>query len=234
MKLENLCVKYGENVIFEGFNFDIKDGEILCVLGRSGCGKTTLLRAISGQVKYDGKIYDLPNKISYIFQQSRLIDNINIQQNLQFVISEKDKEKSLEKINIALDRMKLGGYNNRFPYSLSGGEKSRVSLARAYCYGGDFMLMDEPFKALDIGLKYEIIQDFITAWQTSPIGVVMVTHDIDEALMIGDKIVVLGGTKPTKIVYECNIDIPRNGRKVGDKELASVRQKIFDALCEQQ
>ncbi len=232
MKLENLCINYGENIIFKDFNLALGDGEIVCVLGRSGCGKTTLLRSIAGQVKYEGNITDLPSKISYIFQQSRLVDNINVQQNLELVIDEKDKQKRKEIADIALKRMKLEGYNRRFPYSLSGGEKSRVSLARAYCYGGDFMLMDEPFKALDIGLKYEIIDDFIEAWQDKPITVIMVTHDIDEALMIADKIVVLGSEKTTRIAYECHIDIKRYDRKVGDKELAGVRQKIFDALCE--
>lgn len=232
MNLENICISYGETKIFDNLNLNINQGEILCVLGRSGSGKTTLLRAISGQVVYDGTISDIPNRIGYVFQQSRLIDNVNIERNLEFVIDEKDKQKRKEIVNIALSRMKLDGYNNRFPYSLSGGEKSRVSLARAYCYGGDFLLMDEPFKALDIGLKYDIIQDFITVWQSNKIGVVMVTHDIDEALMIADKIIVLGSEKPTQIVYECCLDIPRNERRVGDKELAGVRQKIFDKLCE--
>lgn len=136
------------------------------------------------------------------------------------------------KIKSALSRMKLQGYEKRYPHGLSGGEQSRVSLARAYCYGADLMLMDEPFKALDVGLKYEIIADFVKAKQEQTATVIFVTHDVDEALLVGDRIVVLGAQSGggAKVVYDQSIAIGRDDRRVGDSTLSDIRQSLFDAL----
>ncbi|MGN0789517.1 MAG: ABC transporter ATP-binding protein [Christensenellales bacterium] len=234
MKIKDLKVSYGDKVVFDGFDLDIEDNRITCIMGKSGCGKTTLLRAICSQIEYGGSIAPRPNRLSYVFQQPTLIDNIDVYHNLALVLG-KDEDRDA-KIKSALNRMKLSGYEKRYPHGLSGGEKSRVSLARAYCYGADVMLMDEPFKALDVGLKYEIIDDFVKAKQVQNTTVVFVTHDVDEALLVGDRIVVLGVATTedgAKVVYDQSIDIDRDDRRVGDRRLSAIRQSLFDALLTQ-
>ncbi|MGN0765550.1 MAG: ABC transporter ATP-binding protein [Christensenellales bacterium] len=234
MKIKDLRISYGDKVVFDGFDLDIEDNQITCIMGKSGCGKTTLLRAICAQVEYDGSIEPRPKRLSYVFQQPTLIDNIDVYHNLALVLGKApDKD---AKIKSALSRMKLQGYEKRYPYGLSGGEQSRVSLARAYCYGADVMLMDEPFKALDVGLKYEIIADFVKAKQEQNATVIFVTHDVDEALLVGDRIVVLGVSTTdggAKVVYDQSIDIDRDSRRVGDSMLSDIRQSLFDALLTQ-
>ncbi|MGN0771864.1 MAG: ABC transporter ATP-binding protein [Christensenellales bacterium] len=233
MIIKDLRISYTDNVVFDGLNIELIDGEITCIMGRSGCGKTTLLQAICGRVNYDGSIQPRPDKLSYVFQQPTLIDNVDVYHNLSLVMG-KDKDADA-KIRTALERMKLSGYEKRFPSGLSGGEKSRVSLARAYCYGANLMLMDEPFRALDVGLKYEIIDDFVKAKEVENTTVVFVTHDVDEALLVADRIIVLGATSHncTDVVLDCHIDLSRNLRKVGDIQLSAIRQNIFDALLAQ-
>ena len=235
MKIKDLKISYGDKVVFDGFDLDIEENKITCIMGKSGCGKTTLLRAICSQVEYGGSIEARPERLSYVFQQPTLIDNIDVYHNLALVI-DKDKDKDA-KITSALSRMKLQGYEKRYPYGLSGGEKSRVSLARAYCYGADVMLMDEPFKALDVGLKYEIIDDFVKAKQAQNTTVVFVTHDVDEALLVGDRIVVLGAKSQSgdgaKVVFDCSIATDRASRRVVDTRLSEIRQSLFDALLTQ-
>lgn len=234
MRIKDLKISYGDKVVFDGFDLDIEDNKITCIMGKSGCGKTTLLRAICSQVEYGGSIEPRPDRLSYVFQQPTLIDNIDVYHNLALVLG-KDEGKDA-KIKSALSRMKLQGYEKRYPHGLSGGEQSRVSLARAYCYGADVMLMDEPFKALDVGLKYEIIADFVKAKQEQTATVIFVTHDVDEALLVGDRIVVLGASQSgdgAKVVYDQSIAIDRDDRRVGDSTLSDIRQSLFDALLTQ-
>ncbi len=195
MKIENLNVSYADNKVFENFNLDINSGEITCVLGPSGAGKTTLLNAISGLISSDIKKV----KTSYVFQEPSLINAISVYKNLALVCDcEKEILSLLEKVSL-LDK------KNEKPCNLSGGEKQRVNLARAVLFNGDIWLFDEPFSSLDIKLKLSLYRLFLSLWERDKKPCIFVTHDIEEALLIAGRIIVLDDGK---ITLDMKVDKP--------------------------
>lgn len=187
MKIQNLNVSYSDKKVFENFNLDIKDGEITCVLGPSGAGKTTLLNAIANLIPSGIEKV----KTAYVFQEPRLVNAVTVYQNLKLVT---DDENS---ILTALKKVGLEDKKGAYPSRLSGGEKQRINLARALVSGGDVWLLDEPFSSLDVKLKLELYDLFISLWETEKKPCVFVTHDIEEALMLAGRIVVIKGGKIT-------------------------------------
>ena len=189
-----LCVSksYGEKKVFEDFRFEIGDGEIVAVLGKSGVGKTTLLNILAGLTSYDGSIDPLPEKVGYIFQEPRLLPNLTIAENLRF-IGGRDED-----IDEILKKVELFELKNKRPKYLSGGEKQRVSIARAFLSNAKLLLLDEPFSSLDVALKIRLIATFTKLWQEKKPTVVFVTHDLDEALAISDRVIVLDDGKIVK------------------------------------
>lgn len=214
MKIENLTVSYPDKRVFENFNVDINGGEITCVLGPSGVGKTTLLNAISGVIESDIEKVSA----SYVFQEPNLVNAITVYDNLKLVCDDGDK------IINALDTVGLLDKKTCYPETLSGGEKQRVNLARAILYGGDIWLLDEPFSSLDIKLKLELYNLFVSLWEKDKKPCVFVTHDIDEALIFAGRIVVLDGSK---ITLDIKIE-KAYPRKL--EELAKERNILFSAL----
>ncbi|MDE5618425.1 MAG: ATP-binding cassette domain-containing protein, partial [Clostridia bacterium] len=159
-EIRNLSVEYGERKIFDKFNLSVESGKVLCIMGKSGCGKTTLLNCIASLIAYGGEITQA-GKISYVFQECRLLPNKSVLRNVTYVLG-KDKS-ALESIAAdALKRMDIYDIKDKYPANISGGEASRVALARAFAVGADTLLMDEPFRALDIGTKRGIISNFIS------------------------------------------------------------------------
>jgi len=195
MKLSNVTKAYGERRVFSALSLDIEQGKITCVMGPSGCGKSTLLRIIGGLTEHGGTVeYDGENKrVSVVFQNARLFPNLTVARNLDLVlkITEKDKEKRGRCVNEFLSKVGLTDAANLYPSALSGGMKQRVSLARAFIYPAPLLLMDEPFKELDISLKKQMTEFFKSLYESDKRTTVLVTHDIDEAVTLGHKIVVL-------------------------------------------
>lgn len=189
MKLIDVSKSYGRQTVFDRFSLEIEEGKILCVLGPSGTGKTTLLNMLAGLVDYEGKIEGVPERISYIFQEPRLLPALTLRQNLSFVGG------SPERIDRLLAGVELADMADKRPGKLSGGEKQRVSLARAFCVPFDLLLMDEPFSLLDTALKIRLTDLFARLWWEE-IGngrrtAVFVTHDLEEALSLADRVIVL-------------------------------------------
>ena len=195
MKL-NISKSYGEQVVFDNFSLDIEEGEILCILGESGGGKTTILKALAGLIDYDGKAENVPENIGYIFQEPRLLPNLTVEQNLAYAGG------MVESIEEILQKIELFDMRHKRPKELSGGEKQRVSIARAFLSNAPLLLLDEPFSSLDTALKIRLSHVFAKLWQEKRPTVVYVTHDIEEACMLGQRIVVL---KDGKIA--CDIDV---------------------------
>ena len=231
--VKGLGVKFGERKVFEGFDITFDEHRINVVLGASGVGKTTLLNAIAGLVPFEGTISGAEGGISYIFQKDRLIPQISVYKNLDLVLRavERDKKNRRADIEEMLERAEILSEMEKRPTELSGGQALRVAMARAFLYPSEILLMDEPFRALDLGLKLRLMRVLGKLLSESPRTVVYITHDIDECLLAADRWVVLGG-EPVSVVEEGRIDIPRGGRDLACPELASLRATLTRLLSE--
>ncbi len=176
---------YGEKVVFDHLQLTLKAREITCILGASGVGKTTLLNMLSGLTAFDGVIENKPEKVGYIFQEHRLLPNLTVEQNLLYAGA------NAEEIDGVLEKLGLLEYKNKRPSMLSGGEKQRVSVGRAFLSGADTLLLDEPFSSLDLALKTKMHKLFAELWEDKKPTAVFVTHDIEEAWAIGHRIILL-------------------------------------------
>jgi iron(III) transport system ATP-binding protein len=206
--IENLRKKYGMMEALKGLTLELSLNEILAVVGPSGCGKTTLLRVIAGlespdegRVLTDGVEVSTPSKLvapskrglSMIFQDLAIWPHMTVGEHIEFVLK-KDKlsrdviKSRIEKI---LRDVNLNGYINRYPHELSGGEKQRLAIARALVPEPKYLLMDEPFSNLDSILKEEL-QDFVIKLKLNhQMGIIYVTHNVDEAFMLADRIAIM-------------------------------------------
>lgn len=208
LSLQNICKSFNGKEIFKDFNIQFAEGIITCILGPSGCGKTTLLNLIGGILQPDsGQCSGFTDrKFSYIFQEPRLLPWKTVRGNIEFVLPEglaptERKEKADELIR----RVNLCEFANYYPGQLSGGMKQRVSIARAFASSSDIILMDEPLNGLDFSLKQNMLKWFSQIWQADRRTVIFVTHDIDEALAIGNEVYVFSQA-PIKVVSHHVID----------------------------
>ena len=236
-------LKFEDEIIYDNLSFTARKGEFLCILGPSGCGKSTslrlmgnLLRAESGVVSVEG----LPpeqawKKLAYVFQSPRLVpwrtafDNVLLGMELRFERYSKEIMKETAK-----NLLKLVGLEHdmeKFPGMLSGGERQRVAIARALSVDPDVILMDEPFSALDINTRWRMRSEIIRIWQETQKTVIFVTHDIDEALVLADRVLLLSN-KPTRVLEVIELNQPRprevdqlpDLREEKDKLIASFRK----------
>ena len=203
MKLINIVKSYGDKKVLDGITLDIEEGKVTAVLGESGSGKSTLLNIIAGKIKdYKGEIIfqaEYENGMSYIFQEDTLIPWKTVYENLEFVLKKKISPDKLKlRIKKYLEMVGLNEIENEYPNTLSGGMKRRVGIARAFSFPSNYLFMDEPFEFLDIKIKNEIMEYFIKLQNIENKTVIFITHDIESAVSLGEKIVVFSN-KPTKI-----------------------------------
>ncbi|MBN1052785.1 ABC transporter ATP-binding protein [Clostridium botulinum] len=201
IEIKNLSKAYNNEIVFEKFNLTLENSKVNCIVGKSGCGKSTLLNMLAGILKFDdGEISGITkNEVSYIFQEDRLIEWLTVEENLIFALKKYyDKLELKEKIKSILSSLGLEDVKNKYPEELSGGMKQRVNIARAFGKPSKIILMDEPFKSLDYTLKYKIIDEFKNIMLNENRTVVLVTHDVDEAIYFNGNIIVLG-ERPVKI-----------------------------------
>ncbi len=188
MRLQ-ISKSYGETQVFDNFALEIADGEVLCVLGASGVGKTTLLNILAGLTDCVGEKEGIPDSVGYIFQEPRLLPNLTVKQNLFYTGA------NAERIEEILQAVDLLAKADKKPASLSGGEKQRVAIARAFLSDAELLLLDEPFSSLDIALKIRLWQVFARLWkqekERKKRTAVLVTHDIEEAWALGQRIILL-------------------------------------------
>lgn len=216
MKIENLTFSYGENQIFNNFNLDIENNKTTAILGKSGVGKTTLLKIISGLIETEHK-HNEP--VAFAFQEDRLIPHLTVKQNLTLVTSSEQEITNYLKECDLLDKI------NAYPSKLSGGEKQRLNLIRAFLSNRKVILLDEPFSSLDLHLKLKLISQTITMQEKTNSTLVFVTHDIEEALLLSHRVVVIDNGK---IKLDLMLDNSPKNRSYGS--LNSERQKIIEAL----
>ncbi len=223
MIIENLNVAFKDNVVYKDFSINFDNNKVTCILGPSGCGKTTLLNVLTNNVKYSGNVSEI-GKCAYVFQNSRLIESISVKKNLEFVI-DKSKYYLIDKV---LEELQILDCKDKLPTQLSGGQASRVAIARAIIYDPQIILMDEPFKDLDIVLSKTLIDLFRNLIKQNNLGAVYVTHNVDEALSIADRIIVLK-SNPAKVALD--IEINSSHTNLASKELNEAREKIYSALA---
>lgn len=200
IEISNLTKRYGKDTVYENFNLTLEEGKITCLLGESGCGKTTLLNCVANLTEYSGNIPKLD--CTYVFQTPRLVPCLTVKQNLELVCKDSEKTENI------LKRVGLADKADKYPATLSGGEAQRVSLARAFVFGGDILLLDEPFSSLDLKLKFSVCDLFLSLQREKNVTALFVTHDIEEALRVADRIIILkkGGSYKDLTVEKGNED----------------------------
>ncbi|MBI5997129.1 ABC transporter ATP-binding protein [Clostridium perfringens] len=226
IKLINIEKNFGNKKIYDKFSLTFEEGKINCILGKSGCGKSTLLNIIANLEEINsGEIIGVPEKIAYVFQEDRLIEWNSIYTNMELpLLKFYTKDEREEKIKGILREVELEDYINSYPKELSGGMRQRANIARALLYNGELLLMDEPFKSLDKSSKENIIKIFKKNHLEKNNTVIMVTHDINEALSLGDNIFILGGSPA--ILMDKFKDVQRS------KEKNNIENKILLILKE--
>ena len=231
MKLVNIVKSYGDKKVLDGITLDIEEGKVTAILGESGSGKSTLLNIIAGKIKdYKGEvIFEAENEkgISYIFQEDTLIPWKTVYGNIEFVLKKKISVDKIEtRIKKYLKMVGLDGVENEYPNALSGGMRRRVGIARAFSFPSSYLFMDEPFEFLDIKIKNEIIEYFIKLQNIENKTVIFITHDIESAVFLGEKIVVFSN-KPTKIKKIFGNPYPKEKNTEKKEKLKDEIEKLF-------
>lgn len=230
----------GAVTALDNINLHIEDKEFVCLVGPSGCGKTTLLRIIagldfptSGSIKLDGKPVEGPDpERGMVFQEYSLFPWLNIFDNIGFSLIMKGVGKS-EKQKIVegyLDLVNLEGFGGSYPHELSGGMRQRVAIARALANDPEVLLMDEPFGALDAQTRNMMQKELLDTWEKTKKTILFVTHSVDEAVFLADRIIVLS-PRPGRIKEIINVDLPRI-RERTDPEFADLRRHVLSLMEE--
>jgi len=231
-------LQLGGSTIYESLSFTVGKGEFVCLLGPSGCGKSSALRLIGGLLPYQGgsvSIEGLPprdawQKLAYVFQAPRLLPWKNTIDNAAFGLEMRKPDIGLaarrQRAADELARVGLAGDVYKMPAMLSGGERQRVAIARALALDPDIVLMDEPFSALDHNTRSRLRQQIVELWQETRKTVLFVTHDIDEALYLADRIIVLS-TKPATVHEVLTLTSPRPREPEQDPELRRQRAHLI-------
>ena len=241
LKADNLTVSYdGENVI-ENINMHLNEGEIVSLLGVSGSGKTTLFNILSGlslpdsgKVLLDGEdVTGKTGKMSYMLQKDLLLPHYTVLDNvaLPLVVKGEKKKAAGEKALEHFSFFGLEGTENKYPHELSGGMRQRAAFLRTYLYCDGVALLDEPFSALDTITKSALHQWYLDIMKEIKLSSLIVTHDIDEAILLSDRIYILSG-KPGKITDEIVVELPkpRNNTMTMEEEFLTYKRKIVEKI----
>jgi NitT/TauT family transport system ATP-binding protein len=225
--------------VLDRMNLTVKRGEFVALLGPSGCGKSTALNTIaglatptSGTVLYDGDPVDgINTKVGYVTQHDSLLPWRTVQFNVELPLKIRNCEKSSREriVNELMRTMGLEGFEAAFPSALSGGMRSRVMLARTLSYEPEALLMDEPFAALDVLTRRKMQDELISLWARTSATVLYVTHDIDEALALADRIVVFSN-RPATTIGEYRLDQPRPRPVRSDPAYDALYDEIWEKL----
>jgi len=220
--LNDVTMAFGDFVAVEGVNIDVADGEFLAVVGPTGCGKSTILNAIAGlleprkgEVHIDGRrVSGVQRNVGYLFQQDALLpwktalENIELGLQFRGMSSEERRARSLE----WLAKVGLKHFGDRYPHQLSGGQRKRVQMAQALIIDPSVILMDEPFSALDIHTRHLMQNELLRLWHERPRAVVLITHDLEEAIALGDRVIVLAAGPRSRVIdsFPIELDRPRD------------------------
>lgn len=209
IRIENVNHSYGPVEVLKNVNLDIRKGEFVAVVGPSGCGKTTLLNLISGYEKPVSGTIKRNGELRMVYQQDGLLPWLTVVENIGLGLRHlNDKTKKKRQVNEAIELIGLHGFEGHYPHQLSGGMRQRVELARALSGESDVLLMDEPFSALDYLTRLKMRNELVRLLKERPRTVILVTHDIEEAAQLADRIIPLT-TRPATIINEIKINLEK-------------------------
>jgi NitT/TauT family transport system ATP-binding protein len=227
----------GEDIhVLERVNFEVRAGEFVCIVGPSGCGKSTLLniiggflQATSGELLVEGQSVAGPDpRRIFVFQENGVFPWLTVQENIGFGLLKKTAQERERIVAHYVDMVGLKGFERAYPRELSGGMRQRVEIARALAANPDIIYMDEPFGALDFITRLKMRADLVRIWQQEKKTILFVTHDIEEAVQLSDRVLIMS-QRPATIQTIVPIDLPRP-RDLDSKGYLATRDRIFSAM----
>ena len=238
IRVSDLTKKFGELLVLDKINFDIKKGELVAIVGPTGCGKTTFLNCMSklaettsGDIFIDGVPADpTRHNLAFVFQEPTALPWRTVADNVAYGmevkgVPEKEKKDRLEYI---LNLVGLKDTANLYPNQVSASMMQRIAVARAFAVNPDLLLMDEPYGQLDVKLRFYLEDELVKLWQTLQSTVLFITHNIEEAVYVAERILVLT-PKPTKVRAEVVVDLPRP-RNFMDPKFIEIRRHVTDLI----
>ena len=238
LQVRHLYKDFGDLKVLDDVSFDVHDGEFLCVVGPTGCGKTTFLNSVtklyeptSGEILLDGSPVDLRrNNISYIFQEQSTMEWYSVYENVEYGLRIKrvPKAERKEAVEKVLEMVGLSDFASYYPRELSASMLQRVVIARAFATKPELLLMDEPYGQLDIELRFKLEDELISLWKELGTTVIFITHNIEEAVYLSENILVLTN-KPTTIKERIENTLPRP-RSVIEPDFVKLRMEVTDLI----
>ena len=219
---------FGATRVLDGIDLTVQHGEFVALLGRSGCGKSTLLRSLAGLDAAPAAEVDVRGRVSVAFQEPRLLPWRDVQENVALaLLNSRLRGVRREKARNALDEVGLVEKRKAWPVSLSGGQAQRVSLARALVSEPELLLLDEPFSALDALTRIDMHRLVLQLWRSHRPAVLLVTHDVDEAIALADRVVLMDHGR---VEREWRVEEPRARRSPDNPMIARTRTEVLTAL----
>jgi len=237
LRLDGVSKRHGTGadavIALDTMSLSVRAGEFVCIVGASGCGKSTMLNLVAGlDTPSGGQVQVAGGRPALMFQESALFPWLTVEENVAFPLQMQGVPRGERKRRVAelLAMVHLEKFARRRPHELSGGMKQRVALARALAQRASLLLMDEPFAALDAMMRDHLHLELEGLWQQTGLTVVFVTHNVREAVRLGDRVLLLS-SRPGRLVAEYEIDIPRP-RRIESTEVAARAREITDRLHE--
>jgi sulfonate transport system ATP-binding protein len=238
VKVEGLTKKFGDLLVLNDVSFEIKKNDFVCIVGPTGCGKTTFLNLLvrlieptSGSILIDGEPSD-PKKhnLSFVFQEPSAFPWLTAEENIKFGLETKHADRKLvrERTDEILTLLGLEKERKSYPHELSASTEQRIVIGRSFALHPDLLLMDEPYAQMDIKVRYYLEDEIIKLWKATNSTVIFITHNIEEAVYLAERCIILTN-KPTTIKEELIVDLPRP-RNVSDPEFIRIRQYITDMI----
>ena len=219
IQVNNLTKRFGDLTVLDGINFNIKEGELLAIVGPTGCGKTTFLNTLSKK-----------HNISYVFQEPTCLPWRTVRENVAYGMEVKGvgKEEREARATQIMDLVGLSSCADLYPNQVSASMMQRIAVSRAFAVNPDLLLMDEPYGQLDVKLRFYLEDELVNIWKKLNSTVLFVTHNIEEAVYVAERILVLTN-KPTKIKAEIPVDLPRP-RNLIDPKFVELRKQVTELI----